>query len=89
MTQILDGARGQKAGVLGHLRPRVGRERASLRGADFQVEAGILHYRVFDVEIQIFHRLLIQAVRPARAVCLPAGERSRKVVNKKTQEPTD
>lgn len=72
-------------GAPGQLRPRVGREWASLRRAEFQVEAGILHDRVFDVEIQIFHRLLIQTVRPAWPVSLPAGGRSRKVVHKKAQ----
>ena len=84
-THVLDGGGGQKAGVLGQLRPRVRRQWASLRRADFQEKAGILHYRVFDVEIQIFHRLLIKAARPAWAVSLPAGGRSRKVGPKKAQ----
>lgn len=63
------------------LRSRVRREGASLRGADFQVEAGILLDRVFNVEIQIFYRFLIQTAGPARAVSLPAGGRSRKVAH--------
>ena len=49
--RILDGGGGQKAGVLGHLRPRVGRGWAFLPRASFQVEVDILGYRVFDVEI--------------------------------------
>lgn len=85
MTHVLNSGGGQKAGVPAQLRSRVRREGASLRGANFQVEAGILLDRVFNVEIQIFYGFLIQTAGPAWAVSLPAGGRSRKVAHGEAQ----
>lgn len=46
---------------------------ASSRRVDFQVESGILDFGVLDIEVQVFHSHLVEAVRPAFNVGLPAG----------------
>lgn len=46
---------------------------ASSRRVGFKEEFGILHHRVLDVEVQVFHSLVVKAVRPTFNVCLPAG----------------
>ena len=57
----------------------------SSRRAASQVEGCVLGYRVFDVEVQVFHSLLVEAPRPAWDVSLPAGGKSQKAVSKKPQ----
>ena len=46
---------------------------ASSRRVGFKEEFGILHRRVLDVEVQVFHSLVVKAARPALNVSLPAG----------------
>lgn len=46
---------------------------ASSRRVGFKEEFGIFDCRVLDVEVQVFHSLVVKAARPAFNVCLPAG----------------